>query len=84
MKTNTSLSLDSAVLAEAKRLAEDDGVTLSAFAESALMDKVMRKSARIAASYEHSQGRTTPEYFAEAEAERAAMGDAIRASGATW
>ncbi|MBF6300423.1 hypothetical protein IU459_23165 [Nocardia amamiensis] len=84
MKSNTSLSLDSAVLEQAKQAAAADGMTLSAWAESALLDKVMRNSARIAANYEHSQGRATVEYFAEAEAERAAMNDAIRASGSSW
>ncbi|MFE9328509.1 hypothetical protein ACIHDR_47005 [Nocardia sp. NPDC052278] len=84
MKRNTSLSVDSAVLEQAKLAADADGVTLSAFAESALLDKVMRNSARIAVSYEHNQGRATAEYFAQVEADRAAMDDVIRASGATW
>jgi hypothetical protein len=84
MKSNTSLSLDSAVLEQAKQAAAAEGTTLSAWAESALRDKMMRNSARIAARYEQSQGRIAGEYFAEAEAERAAMNDAIRASGATW
>ncbi|MEU2102331.1 hypothetical protein [Nocardia sp. NPDC019255] len=84
MKANTSLSLDSAVLEQAKQAAAADGMTLSAWAESALRDKVMRNSARTAANYEQSQGRATMEHFAEAEAERAAMNDAIRASGASW
>ncbi|MEV6258456.1 hypothetical protein AB0L97_34880 [Nocardia sp. NPDC051911] len=84
MKRNTSLSVDSAVLEQAKLAADADGVTLSAFAESALLDKVMRNSARIAAGYEHSQGRATAEYFAQVEAERAAMDDVIRGSGAAW
>ncbi|WP_433734921.1 hypothetical protein ACQP0C_41625 (plasmid) [Nocardia sp. CA-129566] len=84
MKRNTSLSVDSAVLEQAKLAADADGVTLSAFAESALLDKVMRNSARIAASYEYSQGRDTADYFAQVEAERAAMAEVIRASGAAW
>jgi len=84
MKRNTSLSLDSVLLEQAKQAADADGVTLSAFAESALVDKMMRNSARIAVGHEHAQGRTSADYFAQAEAERAAMDDAIRASGAAW
>ncbi len=72
------------MLEQAKQAAAAEGTTLSAWAESALRDKMMRNSARIAADYEHSQGRGNAEYFAEAEAERAAMDDAIRASGTSW
>jgi hypothetical protein len=81
MKRRTSLSLDSAVLDVARQTADSAGVSLSSFAESALLDRIMRNSARIAADYERSQGRTTEAFFAAAEAEREAMAAAIRESG---
>ncbi|NNH68928.1 hypothetical protein HLB23_03400 [Nocardia uniformis] len=52
--------------------------------ESALRDKLLSNSAHIAADYERAQGRDTTAHFAEAEAERVALADAIRADGATW
>lgn len=72
------------MLQQAREAAKADGVSLSAYAESALLDKMMRNSARIAASHERRQGRDTDDYFAQAEAERAAMADVIHASGAAW
>ncbi|WP_327139181.1 hypothetical protein [Nocardia sp. NBC_01327] len=84
MKANTSLSVDGAVLAQSRELAAALGITFSAFAEEALRDKLLTAAARIAADYERAQGRDTAEHFAEIEAERAAMAEAIRAAGAQW
>ncbi|MEU0542928.1 hypothetical protein [Nocardia sp. NPDC005978] len=84
MKATTSLSLDDTVLEQSKAVAEQLGIRLSAFVESALRDKLLTTSARIAADYERAQGRDTAEHFAEVEAERAAMAAAIRADGAAW
>ncbi|MRH90251.1 hypothetical protein GFY24_22900 [Nocardia sp. SYP-A9097] len=84
MKANTSLSLDGTVLEQSKEVAAQLGIKLSAFVESALRDKLLANSARIAADYERAQGRDTAEHFAEVEAERAAMAEAIRADGAAW
>lgn len=84
MKANTSLSLDGTVLEQSKEVAAQLGIKLSAFVESALRDKLLATSARIAADYERAQGRDTAEHFAEVEAERVAMADAIRAEGAAW
>ncbi|MFE2996882.1 hypothetical protein ACFXG4_17935 [Nocardia sp. NPDC059246] len=84
MKANTSLSLDGTVLEQSKQVAAELGITFSAFAEAALRDKLLAGAARIAADYERAQGRDTAEHFAQAEAERAAMAEAIRADGAAW
>ncbi|MET9490986.1 hypothetical protein [Nocardia sp. NPDC006630] len=84
MKANTSLSLDGTVLEQSREVAAALGITFSAFAEEALRDKLLTASAHIAADYERAQGRAGAEYFAEVEAERAAMAEAIRADGAQW
>lgn len=84
MKANTSLSLDGTVLEQSKEVAAQLGIKLSAFVESALRDKLLASSAQIAADYERAQGRDSAEFFAEVEAERAAMAEAIRADGAAW
>ncbi|WP_330180873.1 hypothetical protein OHB26_31420 [Nocardia sp. NBC_01503] len=84
MKANTSLSLDGTLLEQSKEVAAQLGIKLSTFVESALRDKLLANSAQIAADYERARGRDTDEHFAEAEAERAAMVEAIRADGAAW
>ncbi|WP_433560475.1 hypothetical protein ACQP1O_22540 [Nocardia sp. CA-151230] len=76
--------MDDAVLEQSKEAAEALGTTFSAFTEAALRDRVLMTSSRIAADYERAQGRDTAEYFAEVEAERAAMAEAIRADSAAW
>lgn len=84
MKANTSLSLDGTVLEQSKEVAAALGITLSAFAEAALRDKLLTSSAHIAADYERAQGRDTAEHFAEIEIERAAMAAAMSADSTTW
>ncbi|GAB2568626.1 hypothetical protein [Nocardia heshunensis] len=84
MKANTSLSLDGTILEQSKEVAAALGITFSAFAEAALRDKLLTSAAHIAADFERAQGRDTAEHFAAAEAERAAMAEAIRTNGAAW
>ncbi|WP_297617905.1 hypothetical protein [Nocardia sp.] len=84
MKANTSLSLDGTVLEQSRAVAAALGITFSAFAEEALRDKLLTASAHVAADYERAQGRDSVEHFAELEAERVAMVEAIRADGAQW
>ncbi|MFE3262418.1 hypothetical protein [Nocardia sp. NPDC059229] len=76
--------MDSTLLEQSRQTAAALGVSFSSFAESALRDKVLASAAFIAADYERAQGRDTADYFAEVEAERAAMADEIRAAGAGW
>ncbi|WP_327146907.1 hypothetical protein [Nocardia sp. NBC_01327] len=72
------------MLEQSREVAAALGITFSAFAEEALRDKLLTASAHIAAVYERAQGRDGAEHFAEVEAERAAIAEAIRADGAQW
>ncbi|MFD9992025.1 hypothetical protein ACFWXT_29365 [Bacillus cereus] len=84
MKANTSVSLDDAVLEQSREAADLLGISVSAFTEAALRDRVLVTAAIVAADYERAQGRDTEEHFAAVEAERAAMAEAIRADSAAW
>jgi hypothetical protein len=84
MKTITSLSLDAELLEQAKSAAAEQGLAFSVWTEKLIRTEVLHRSVLIAARYERSQGRDSEEYFAAAEAERAAMAEAIRSSGTAW
>jgi hypothetical protein len=83
VKTNTTLTMDDTVLAQARQAAAAEGRTLSAWTETAVRAELMRASAAIAAAWERSSG--DPQARAVAEwAEQQATAEAIRSSGHTW
>lgn len=83
VKTNTTLTMEDMVLAQARQAAAAEGRTLSAWTERAVRAELMRTSAAIAAEWERATG--DPQARAVAElAEQRAMGEAIRSSGQSW
>jgi hypothetical protein len=83
VKTNTTVTMDDAVLSQARQAAADEGRTLSAWTERAVRRELMRISASIAAEWERGSG--DPEVRALAElAEQRATNDAVRSSGQSW
>lgn len=82
VKTNTTLTMDDAVLAQLRAAAAADGATMSAWAERAVRAELMRASAAIAADWERTGD---PESRAATElAEQAAMAQDIRVAGQGW
>lgn len=64
-----SISLDADVAARATRLAEADGVTLSAFIGRSLENRLILEDGRLAMEeWEAEHGAFTPEELAEADA----------------
>jgi hypothetical protein len=83
VKTNTTLTMDDTVLAQARQAAAAEGRTLSAWTERAVRAELMRTSAAIAAEWERATG--DPQARARAElAEQQAMSEAIRSAGQSW
>jgi len=83
VKTNTTLTMDDMVLAQARQAAAAEGWTLSAWTERAIRAELMRASAAIAAQWERACGDPHARALAEL-AEQQAMGQAIRTSGHSW
>jgi hypothetical protein len=83
VKTNTTLTMDDTILAQARQAAAAEGRTLSAWTERAVRAELMRTSARIAAEWERACG--DPQARAADElAEQLATREAIRSSGQSW
>jgi hypothetical protein len=83
VKTNTTLTMDDMVLAQARQAAAAEGWTLSAWIERAVRAELMRASAAIAAEWERVCGDPHARALAEL-AEQQAMGEAIQSGGQIW